>query len=102
METDEVKVPKSPDDWVEPSPNTAKGGNTFKKLDSPGTRSSFSYCPIFAPVAKVIIKKFHFTHLAAIQFLQTNTALQFVHTEGGIFLPRAQEGGIQGWCEGEH
>ena len=33
------------------------------------------------------------SQLAAIQFLQINTTLQFVHMEGRIFLPRVEEEG---------
>ena len=42
MDPDEVKVPKPPDDWVNPSPNTANGGATFEKVDNLGVWSSFS------------------------------------------------------------
>ena len=48
MNPDEVKVPKAPDDWVEPAPNTAKGEPTFDKVDNPGGWSSFSCRPLFA------------------------------------------------------
>ena len=33
------------------------------------------------------------SQLSAIQFRQINTGLQYVHTEGGFFLPRVEEGG---------
>ena len=42
MDPNEVKVPKLPDDWIEPSPNTAKGGPTFDKVDNLGGWSRFS------------------------------------------------------------
>ena len=47
MDPDEVKVLKSPDNWVEPPTNTAKGEHTFDKVDNPGGWSSFSYRPVF-------------------------------------------------------
>ena len=48
MYPDEVKPPKSPDDWVDSSPNTSKGGYTFEKVENPGGSRSFNYCPVFA------------------------------------------------------
>ena len=47
MYPDEVKVPKSPDDWVDPATNTSKGDPTFEKVENPGRWSSFSYRPVF-------------------------------------------------------
>ena len=43
MDPYEVKVPKSPspDNWVDPFPNTSKGGLTFDKVDNPGGCISF-------------------------------------------------------------
>ena len=35
IDPDEVKVPKSPDDWVQPTPNTEKVEPTFDKVDIP-------------------------------------------------------------------
>ena len=43
----EVKILKAPDDWVEPAPNTSKGGPTFNKLDKPGGWIIFSYRHVF-------------------------------------------------------
>ena len=48
MDPDELKVPKAPDEWVYPAPNTLKGGSTFEKVDNPGRWSSFSYRPALA------------------------------------------------------
>ena len=48
MHPDEVKVPKAPDDWVEPPTNTGKGELNFDKVYNPGIWSSFSYRPAFA------------------------------------------------------
>ena len=42
MDPDEIKFPKPPDDWVDPAPNTAKGGATFDKVYNPCGCSSFS------------------------------------------------------------
>ena len=50
----EVKVTKSPDDWVDPAPNTSKGDPTFEKAENPGRWSSFSYRPIFESGAKIL------------------------------------------------
>ena len=36
MDPDEVKVPKAPYVWVEPTPKTAKGEPTFDKVYNPG------------------------------------------------------------------
>ena len=36
MDPDEVNVTKSPDEQVEPAPNTQKGKPTFDKLEKPG------------------------------------------------------------------
>ena len=35
MDPDEVKFHKAQDDWVDPSPNTAKGQPTIEKVDNP-------------------------------------------------------------------
>ena len=35
MDPDEVKVPKPPYYWVDPSPNTEKGYPTIDKVDNP-------------------------------------------------------------------
>ena len=35
MDPDEFKVPKLPDDWVDPDTNTEKGGPTFDKSGQP-------------------------------------------------------------------
>ena len=42
MHPDEVKVPKAPDDWVDPPKNTGKGEPNFDKVYNPGIWSSFS------------------------------------------------------------
>ena len=34
MDPDEVKVSKEPDDWVDPAPNTAKGGLTLTNWET--------------------------------------------------------------------
>ena len=47
MEPYEVKVPKPPYEWVDPSPKTEKGGPTFNKVDKPGGWISLSYLPVF-------------------------------------------------------
>ena len=47
MDPYEFKVPKPTDEWVDPATNTAKGGDTFGKVDNPGGWSSFSYRPAF-------------------------------------------------------
>ena len=35
IDPDEVKVSKSPDDWVDPTPNTSKGLPNFYKVYKP-------------------------------------------------------------------
>ena len=47
MDPNEVKVPKPPNDWVDPDTNTAKGGHNLEKQDNPDGWSSFSYHPVF-------------------------------------------------------
>ena len=47
MYLDEVKVPKAPDDWVDPDTNTENRKPTSHKVDNPGIWSSFSYRPVF-------------------------------------------------------
>ena len=47
MYPDEFKVPKAPDDWVDPPPNTENVEPTFDKVDNPGGYNSFSYFPLF-------------------------------------------------------
>ena len=42
MDPDEVNLSKSPDDWVEHSPNTAEVKPPFEKLDNPGLWSRLS------------------------------------------------------------
>ena len=52
MDPDDVKVPKSQDEWIELPTNTAKGYPTFEKLDNPDGCSSFSFHPVFASGAQ--------------------------------------------------
>ena len=59
MDPNEVKVPKPPDDWVDPDPNTEKGGPNFDKVDNPGVWSSLSYRPVFASGAQGSKYKFY-------------------------------------------
>ena len=47
MDPNEVKVPKPPNDWVDPDTNTAKGGHNLEKQDNPDGWSSFFYHPVF-------------------------------------------------------
>ena len=54
MDPDEVKIPKAPYDWVEPAPNTSKGGANFYKVKNLGRCSSLSHHPVFASGAKGI------------------------------------------------
>ena len=49
MELDEVNVPKSSDDWFEPTTNTANGEPIFDKVDNPDGWSGFSYRLVFVP-----------------------------------------------------
>ena len=48
IDPDKVKFPKPLYDWVDPAPNTSKGGSTFNKVENPGGLSRFSYRPVFA------------------------------------------------------
>ena len=41
MEPDEIKFHKAPDDWVDPSPNTAKGDPILNKVNNTGRWSIF-------------------------------------------------------------
>ena len=36
MDPDKVKLPKAPDDWVDPDINTVKRDPTFNKVENPG------------------------------------------------------------------
>ena len=47
MQPYEVKVPKTPDEWVEPPTNTGKGESNFEKVYNPRIWSSFCYRPAF-------------------------------------------------------
>ena len=52
MDTNEFKVPKPPDEWFDPSPNTAKGEPTFEKVARLDGWSNFPYHPVFADGAQ--------------------------------------------------
>ena len=52
MESDELKIPKAPYDWVDPAPNTSKWEPNFDKVDNPGRWSSLSHLPVFASIEK--------------------------------------------------
>ena len=52
MGPDEVNIPKSPDDSVDPDTNTEKGDPTFEKVGKPGKWSSFSYRLLFTSIAQ--------------------------------------------------
>ena len=102
MDPDEVKIPKASYDWVYPAPNTSKGGANFDKVDNPVIWSSSSHHPIFASGEKKANTRLIVSQLAAIQFRQMNTALQYIHTEGGFFSTKGARRGGGGWHEGEH
>ena len=76
MDPDEVKVPKSPYDQVDPPPNTSKGGANFDKMDNPGGWSSFSYHPVFASGSQAGQYKAHFSQMSDRKCLQMKITLQ--------------------------
>ena len=82
MERYEFKLPKSPDNWVDPAPNTAKGGPTFDKLDNPGACIRFSYRPIFTSGAQGGQYKAHCTP-SGYQPVQPNEVDNTILTHGG-------------------
>ena len=59
MDPDEVKVPKPPNDCIDPDTNTAKGDPEFNKLYIPCGQSSCSYRNVFKSVSHVGQYKFH-------------------------------------------
>ena len=103
MEPYEVKFTKPPGDWVEPDPNTEKGGGNFNKADNPCGWSSFSSCPVFASEAKGGQYKLHCLP-AGFQPVPPNEDKSEICTHVGwtFFLTRVEEGGTQGWREGEY
>ena len=102
IEPNEVKVPKSPDYWVDPPPNTSKGGANIDQVDNPGGWSSFYYPPLFLSRAQGGSYKAHFlpTGCHPLPPNEDNTTLP-TH-KGWNFMPRMEERGGQGCGEGEH
>ena len=85
MYPDEVKAPKSPDDWVDPSPNTSKGGLHLKKwktqVDVGASTTALYLCLDHkASNTRPIVSQ-----MDTNQLRQMNRTLQYVHMEGGFF-----------------
>ena len=89
MDPDEVKVPKPPYYWVDPSPNTEKGGGL------PSTKCTTQADGLASPTSlyfymehKEANTSFVVSHMAASQFRQIKTMLQFSHMGGGIVFAK--------------
>ena len=82
-------------------PTKQRGGIPFKKVDNPGGCIIFYYRYIFESVAQGGQYKFNCIP-AGYQPVNPNDENAEIITHGGwVFLPRAEEGGRRGWCEGE-
>ena len=103
MDPDEVKVPKEPYYWVDTADNTAgRVEGTFDRLENPGGLSSFYHRPVFASVTRGGQYKANFLPAFYQPIPPNEDQIQFIHMEGGFFLPGVEEGGRMVWCEGEN
>ena len=85
-----------------PTHQRGGGGLTLKKLTTHADGVAYPTTLYFSLEHKEANTRLIFSHLAAIQIRKMKTELQYVHTEFEMFLPRMEEGGKQGWREGEH
>ena len=102
MDPDAVKVPKPPDDWVDPAPNKARGGGYLRQSGQP----SWMDYPLLPPCICVWITRIPIQFSLSPSWL-SYSSVKWNHaaicTHGGwIILPRLEEGGTRWWCEGEH
>ena len=74
----------------------------------PSTKWTTQADGVASPIALHLIlynkeanKSLNVSQMAANQFLQIKTTLQYIHMEGRIFLPDVEKGGRRGLCEVE-
>ena len=83
-------------------PTHQRGRANFEKLTTQADGVAYPTTLYFSLEHKEANTRLIVFHLAAIQIRKMKTELQYVHTEVENVLPRMEEGGKQGWREGEH